>query len=192
MLLKIKININMTIRNIKVTTAQFICLLLYYLFLRYLPSSTFPVFGKTCKYLRYICCKKIFKNCGNNVNIERKAFFASGVNLQIGDNSGIGINSVVPGDIFIGQNVMMGPNCYILGTNHRFNRTDIPMIYQGKSEKKHTIIEDDVWIGRDVTFTPGRIVKKGSIIGVGCVLTKNFPEYSIIGGNPSRLIKSRL
>ena len=86
---------------------------------------------------------------------------------------------------------MMGPNCYILPHNHAFDRTDIPMWRQGVAEKKQTIIEDDVWIGRDVTMTPGRTIKKGSIIAACTVLTKDFPEYSIVGGNPSKLIKSR-
>lgn len=158
---------------------------------RYLPPSTTPLIGCLCKKLRYIVCKGIFKKCGKNVNIERGAFFASGANIEIGDNSGIGINATVPGDIIIGKNVMMGPNCYILNINHNFSNTDIPMREQGSSEKKQTIIEDDVWIGRNVVFTPGRIVKKGSIVAIGCVLCKDFPEYSIIGGNPSKLIRSR-
>lgn len=55
-------------------------------------------------------------------------------------------------------------------------------------QKKLTIIEDDVWIGRNVTMTPERTIKTGSIIGTGCVLTKDFPPYSIVGGNPGRLI----
>lgn len=126
-----------------------------------------------------------------NVNVERGAFFASGANIIIGDNSGIGINAHIPGDIIIGKDVMMGPNCHILNINHNFSRTDIPMREQGSSDKKQTIIEDDVWIGRDVIFTPGRIIKKGSIIAAGCVLCKDFPEYSIVGGNPAKFIKSR-
>jgi len=86
---------------------------------------------------------------------------------------------------------MMGPKCYILDSNHSFERTDVPMIKQGHLEKKQTVIEDDVWIGREVLMTPGRTVKKGSIIGARCLLTKDFPEYSIIGGNPSKLLRSR-
>lgn len=85
----------------------------------------------------------------------------------------------------------MGANCYILPHNHAFDRTDIPMCQQGFNEKKQTIIEDDVWIGRDVLMTPGRHISKGSIIAGGCVLCKDFPEYSIVGGNPSKFIKSR-
>lgn len=86
----------------------------------------------------------------------------------------------------------MGPNCVILPHNHNFNRTDIPMCHQGLAPKLQTRIEDDVWIGRDVLMTPGRVIKKGSIIAGGCVLCKNFPEYSVVGGNPSKLIKSRI
>ena len=86
---------------------------------------------------------------------------------------------------------MMGPNVYILAQNHRFDRLDIPMCQQGHTPKATTVIEDDVWIGRDVLMTPGRTIKTGSIIAGGCVLCKDFPEYSIVGGNPSRLIKSR-
>ena len=41
-------------------------------------------------------------------------------------------------------------------------------------------------------MTPGRVVKRGSVIAAGCVLCKDFPEYSVIGGNPSKFIKSRL
>lgn len=168
-----------------------IALVLYYGLLRYLPASTVPVLGKISRKLRYLCCKNIFKYCGTNVNVERMAFFGSGIGIQIGNNSGIGKQCVVPSNIIIGENVMMGPNCFILDANHEIDRIDIPMIQQGHSMSKQTIVEDDIWIGRQVLFTPGRTVKKGTVIGAGCVLTKDFPEYSIVGGNPSRLIKIR-
>lgn len=126
------------------------------------------------------------------MNVERRANFGCGFGVIIGDNSGIGINCTVPSDIQIGKDVMMGPNCHILALNHEFSRTDIPMRLQGSQPVRKTIIGDDVWIGREVLFTPGRIVGTGSIIAARCVLCKDFPEYSIIGGNPSVLIRSRL
>lgn len=170
-------------RNLKCKHLFFLSL--YYGIMRYLPS----VGGKR---LRRFCCKHIFKYCGNNINVERMANFGSGLDIEIGDNSGIGINACIPSNTKIGNNVMMGPNCYILASNHAFSRIDIPMIQQGHTVKKQTVIEDDVWIGRDVLMTPGRIIKTGSIIAGGCVLCKDFPAYSIVGGNPSKLIKSRL
>lgn len=174
------------------TISKLIFLLLYYGFSRYLPSSTSLFFGKSSRKIRYVCVKKIFKKCGKNVNINRLAFFGSGVNIEIGDNSGLGVNCLVPSNVNIGANVMIAPNCIILNTKHNFDRVDIPMIDQGTSEAKPTVIEDDVWIGQNVILTPGRHVKKGTIIASGCVLSKDFPEYSIVGGNPSHLIRSRI
>jgi maltose O-acetyltransferase len=125
------------------------------------------------------------------VNVERGAFFASGSRLRIGDNSGLGINCHVPGDLVVGRNVMMGPNCYIFGANHAFDRVDVPIIEQGFEPPRQTVIDDDVWIGRNVCFTPGRHVKEGAVIGAECLLSKDFPPYSVVGGNPSRLLRSR-
>ena len=164
---------------------------LYYLLFRYLPSSTVFLLGPFSKKIRYLCCKNIFTYCGKNVNIERNALFGCGFDIEIGDNSGIGINCVVPSNIKIGKNVLMGPKVYILQFNHKFDKIDIPIREQGYSPKLKTVIEDDCWIGRQVIFTPGRTLKKGSIVAAGTVLCKDFPEYSIIGGNPSKLIKSR-
>lgn len=62
---------------------------------------------------------------------------------------------------------------------------------QGYEESLPVVIEDDCWIGIGVYVMAGRKIAKGSIIAAGCVLTKDFPQYSIIGGNPGRLIKTR-
>lgn len=137
-------------------------------------------------------CKRIFKFCGNNVNIERGASFGSGKNIVIGDNSGIGINCVLPSDITIGKNVMMAPESYFLSSHsHKFDRIDLPMCQQGEKLSGKIIIEDDCWIGLRCIVLAGKTIRKGSILAAGTVLHKNYPEYSIIGGNPSFLIKSR-
>ena len=108
----------MKIRGREIRVVQLIALVIYYLVLRYLPSSSSIFFGRFFRFLRYHCCRHIFLECGRNVNVERGAFFASGSRLRIGDNSGLGINCHVPGDLVVGRNVMMGPNCYIFGANH--------------------------------------------------------------------------
>jgi len=180
----------MTIHGKNISFGQMICLALYYGFARFLPESKkcFGIGGK----LRYALCRHIFRKCGKHVNIERMAWFASGLNIEIGDYSGLGINCHVPNDLIIGKYVMMGPDCYILEMNHQTQDTTRPMYMQGHAERKQTVIGNDVWIGREVLMTPGRHIADGSIIAARCVLCKDFPEYSIIGGNPSRLIKSRL
>lgn len=91
---------------------KYFFLFLYRTVAQYLPSSAR---SKLSKRIRYLICSKIFKQIGDNVNIERKAYFAKGFDVCIGNNSGIGINCSVPGDIIIGDNVLMGPNVFIFG-----------------------------------------------------------------------------
>lgn len=170
-----------------------ICLIVYYGFARYLPISVSKPFGKISKKIRYFLCSRIFKECGKNVNIERGAWFGRGQEIIIGHNSGIGINCHIHNNTIIGQDVMMGPNCYMLESTHNYDSADVPMRYQGrKNFRDKVIIGDDVWIGRDVMIIGTKEIKTGTIIGARCLLTKNFPEYSIVGGNPSKLIKNRI
>ena len=170
---------------------KYVCLFLYYGFAVYLPVGYAKVLGKTSRKIRGFLCSFIFAECGKDVTIERGARFGKGFKIRIGDRSGIGVNCFVPDGSVIGKDVMMGPNCYIHAQNHRFDRVDIPMREQGFSEWKPIVIEDDVWIGRDVSIMAGRHISKGSLIAANCVLTKDFPPYSIVGGNPGRLIRNR-
>lgn len=184
----------MKIKGVNLRLESIVCLILYYGIAQYLPKSYSKFVGSSAKKIRYFLCKRIFYKCGENVNVERKAHFGSGRLIEIGDNSGLGYNCNVPSNLKIGDNVMMGANCYILKYNHSFERTDIPMVQQGYQSKENvlTIIEDDVWIGMNVLMTPGRLIRKGTIIGAGCLLCKDFPPYSIVGGNPAKLIRSRI
>lgn len=180
----------MKIKSYDITLVQLICLVIYYSVAIYLPDSNGLV--KWGTKFRGFLCKRIFKKAGKNIMIHRGARFGTGLNIEIGDNSDIGINADIPSDTIIGNDVLMAPNCMIFAVNHEFSDTTIPIKRQGVTPKKQTIIEDDVWIGRNVTMTPGRHIHKGTIVGLCCVLTKDFPEYSIVGGNPSKLIRSRI
>jgi maltose O-acetyltransferase len=182
----------MDYRGQNINLKQVICLIIYYGLAQYLPISYKPL-GRLlfAKHIRYFLCKQIFKSIGINVNIEKKSYFGSGLGVQIGDNSGIGVSCRIPDEIIIGKDVMMGPGCHIFSSNHNFNRKDIPIRLQGYQQNKLTVIDDDVWIGQNVTFTPGRHVAKGSVIGACTLLCKDFPEYSVVGGNPSKLISVR-
>lgn len=141
------------------------------------------------KKVRAFCGKLILKECGKNVNIEKGARFGS--ELSLGDNSGIGINAQIAPYVTIGNDVMMGPDCMMYTTNHGMERTDIPMWKQKSSAPSPIVIEDDVWIGSRVIILSGVRVGKGSVIGAGSVVTKDVAPYSIVGGNPAKLIRMR-
>jgi maltose O-acetyltransferase len=167
-------------------------LLVYYCFARYIPNLSHVRVGEKC---RRFCCKRIFKKCGSNVNIETNAYFGLGNSITIGDNSGIGKRAYIAnigggGELTIGRDVMMAPDVVILTKSHSYERTDIPMREQGSYSSK-VVIEDDVWIGIRSIVMPGVKIGKGSIIGAGAVVTKDVPQYTIVGGVPARIIKKR-
>lgn len=167
----------------------YICLMLYYSIARYLPSSSVP-YGLGARVIRSFLCKRIFRSSGKDLNIENGVFFASGKDIQIGNNSGLGLNARVTGPLTIGNDVMMGPDVMIFTQNHETKRLDIPMRLQ-TAPKKGVIIEDDVWIGARVIILPGVTIKKGSIVGAGAIVTKDVPKYAVVAGNPAKIIKYR-
>lgn len=57
--------------------------------------------------------------------------------------------------------------------------------------KGDTIIENDVWIGHNVTIMPGVKIGNGAIISTNSTVTKEVPPYTIVGGNPAKEIKKR-
>lgn len=178
-------------RSFKVLTIkQLICLSLYYGFAYHLPDS-YGMGGKIWNGIRVFLCKRIFKHCGHIRTINRKVHFSTGSEIVIGDESGIGENTKIPYNSIIGNHVIISRNIFVLNRNHRYEDINTPINDQGFKEDLPIIIEDDCWLGMNSLYTPGRTIKKGSIIAMGSVLTKDFPEYSIVGGNPAKLIKSR-
>jgi len=159
-----------------------------YLFASHLPESFFWInFGQ--KNIRAFCGKLILAKCGRCVNIEKGANFPS--SAELGDHSGIGIRAQINGKVMIGNNVMMGPDVCIYAKNHAFDRTDIPMNLQGFTPEKPVVIEDDVWIGAKAIILPGVHIGTGVVIGAGAVVTKDVPDYAVVGGNPARILKMR-
>jgi maltose O-acetyltransferase len=124
--------------------------------------------------------------------VEHGAYFGSGKTISVGRNSGIGINSRIERGTTIGDNVMMGRDVLILSRNHKFVRTDIPMIQQGFDSYRPVWIGDDVWIGARAIILPGVRIESGSLIGAGSVVAKSVPEYSIVVGSPAHIVRSRL
>ena len=166
-----------------------LCRKLYYSFANKLPPSDSKK-GRKYKKIRYFFAKRFICKCGTDVNFEHNSHFDP--TLIIGDRSGVGINSSLGGTVIIGNDVMMGPNCIIMTKSHLHNRIDIPMNQQG-FEKEHSLtIGDDVWFGVNVTVLPGVYnIGSHSIIAAGAVVTKDVPEYAIVGGNPAAIIRMR-
>ena len=159
-----------------------------YKFASHLPNTYSKVkLGQ--KAIRRAVTAGFLDHVGKNVTIERNAVL--GNQISIGDDSGIGEMARISDGTTIGNNVMMGPEVMIYTRNHRFDRLDIPMNKQGNSELKPVTIGDDVWLGARAIILGGVTIGNGAIVGAGAVVTKDVPEYAIIGGNPAKVIRYR-
>lgn len=169
---------------------RYLASVFYYGFARHLPWSPRP-FGNLARRLRALAAAQMLDYCGRNVNVEHGARFGSGKGIRLGDRSDIGMDSLVIGPLHIGTDCMMGPRCILIASNHEYAGTDVPMNQQGFREDSPIVIEDDVWIGAGVTIVAGRRIGKGSIVAASAVVTRDVPAYSIVGGNPAKVLGTR-
>lgn len=134
---------------------------------------------------------------GKNYYFQGPVQFNYGSHTFIGDNFFANFNLLVMDDgrIFIGNNVMIGPNVSLLSTNHPLIaderiRLRYPDGHVSMSEFAGEIhIEDDVWIGANVSVLDNVTIGKGAVIGAGSVVTKSIPAGWLAFGNPARCIR---
>jgi len=167
-----------------------IWLLFYYFIASKLPSPPLPG-SVIAMRLRRFLVKRIFKHVGQDIKIAGNVYFGSGINVQLGNYSSLNYGCWISNDTIIGDDVMMGPFIMILSGSHHFERTDISMREQGAPPRRPVIIHDDVWIGSKTIILPGIYVGSHAIIGAGSVVTKDVPEWAIVGGNPAKIIRYR-
>lgn len=167
-----------------------LCNLLYYGVARHLPYSPRP-YALGSRRIRYELCRRMFRSCGVDVNVEHGALINSGAQIDIGDRSGVGLDAFISGPLIIGRDVIMGPNCTFLSINRDTPSLERSMIEQGFRPPRPPVIEDDVWIGANVTVLPGRRIGTGSIVAAGAVVATDVPPFSVVAGNPARVIKHR-
>lgn len=115
-----------------------------------------------------------------------------GIGLTMGEYSSIGPYGYIgcSGRIIIGKNVMFGPKCNLFAENHVFFNTECSIKSQGVQQKGITV-EDDCWIGSNVTILDGVTIGKGSVIGAGTLVTKDIPAGSVIFDKREKRIRIR-
>ncbi|WP_454085475.1 acyltransferase [Georgenia sp. Marseille-Q6866] len=166
-------------------------LALYYGFADKLPYSPTPIFGSLSRVVRRHLTSRLFDFAGAGVNVERGVWFGSGQGLSIGTGSGLGLDSVVMGPVSLGANVMMGPRCLLVSWGHNTADLTKPMSEQGMTPAQPITVEDDVWLGGHVVILPGVTVGTGAVVAAGSVVTKDVPQYAVVGGNPARVLRYR-
>lgn len=127
---------------------------------------------------------------GEGAVIEDFSVINNGMgDVIIGKNSFIGMSNVIIGPVEIGNNVILAQHVVISGLNHGYADIHIPIKDQPCTFQKIKI-EDDCWIGANVTITAGITIGKHTVVAGGSVVTKSIPDFCVAAGNPARVLKS--
>lgn len=102
---------------------------------------------------------------GKNVFINHSAILSSSGGIEFGDN------------------VMVGPGLKIATINHDMYDRHVIYTY-GK-----VTVKENAWIGMGVTICPGVTIGKYAVVAAGAVITKDVPDYAVVGGVPAKVIK---
>jgi acetyltransferase-like isoleucine patch superfamily enzyme len=113
-----------------------------------------------------------------------------GFNVKIGKNVFINYFAVFLDTclITIGSRTLVGPNVSFYSGYHPLDPT-IRQGTRGPEMGKEVHIGEDCWIGGNAIILPGVTIGKGSTVGAGSVVTKDVPEFTVVAGNPARIIR---
>lgn len=114
----------------------------------------------------------------------------------IGERSSLAENIVValgPGSLglVIGDDTFLGPDIYVRNMNHGFERTDIPIMNQ-PHQGTDILIGNGVWMGARCILLAGTKIGDHCVIAAGSVVSSEIPAYSVVAGNPARVVKRRI
>lgn len=137
---------------------------------------------------------------GKNVGVGANTFFGPVLNYMgiaynpkiiIGEGTWIGKNCSIAAisKVQIGANVLFAGHVHITDHSHGYENILESVAKQPLTSKGPVIIEDDCWLGFSSEILSGVHIGKHSIVAARAVVTKDVPPYSVVAGNPAKIIK---
>ena len=111
--------------------------------------------------------------------------------VAVGNYVFIGNRCHLASKVKIGNWVMLASQVSIVGGDHECELVGTPTIWADRATNKEVVIEDDVWIGHGATIMHGVRIGEGAIVAAGALVTHDVDAYSIVGGVPAKMIRTR-
>ena len=140
------------------------------------------------RQLRMSYLKAYLSQVGAGTSVQMGCRFLNGRKVYLGDRNVINFGCLFDGrhyQIKTGSDVSIGPEATILTLGHD------PQSPEFTDKGGDVIIGDKVWIAYRAIILPGVTIGEGAVVGAGAVVTKDLEPYSIVAGNPAKVIKKR-
>ena len=135
---------------------------------------------------------------GEDTRVWQFAVILAGA--RIGRNCNICAHTFIEGGVTVGDNVTLKCGVYLwdgvvveddvfIGPNATFTNDKAPRSKQYPEKYERTVLETGCSIGANATLLPGITVGRHAMVGAGAVVTRDVPEYSVVAGNPAKVIK---
>jgi acetyltransferase-like isoleucine patch superfamily enzyme len=113
--------------------------------------------------------------------------------LEIGDNTVLGYLNLIS----VAKSVRIGNHCLFAGEVRILDNNSHSLDFEQRrlgmplqpSDVAPVIIEDDVWVGMSCTILKGVTIGRGAVVAAGAVVTRSVPPFTVVGGNPARIVK---
>lgn len=130
---------------------------------------------------------------GAGVVIQRRAslYTQPGSRLDIGDGCRIGTDVIISvgASVRLGREVLFAPRCFVSDHNHEFSDRSTPVMRQGMAPPAAVDIGDGTWLGVNVCILRGVTLGRNCVVAANSVVTRSFPDGSVVGGSPARLLQ---
>lgn len=146
-------------------------------------------FGEECFVSELASVDNDELHLGDRTYIAAGAYLTG--SLRTGRDCSMNAYTVIRGEVRIGNAVRIGAHTSIIGFNHTMTTIDVEFFRQ-PLQSRGIRIGDDVWIGSHVVILDGITVGDHAVLAAGAVVTKDVPAGAIVGGNPAKLIRSRI
>jgi len=169
------------------------------MFLLKFPSYIIDFVKKAYDRVLMYLYKPRFAKCGTGVRFYPVNSTLIYETIEVGNDVIIGRRACFEATlskIYIGNKILFGPNVSIRGGNHPFYVSgtflyDILDPDKNPGDDEDIFIQDDTWVGTNVTILKGVTVGRGAVVAAGSVVAKSVAPYSIVGGVPARKLANR-
>ena len=145
------------------------------------------------------CCLDAKGTDNRGIDVGARAFVGRNTILSckngdivIDEEANLGFNVEVfsASRVRVGKKVLIAAYTYLVGGDHLYDRTDIPVLDQGRTARGIDV-DDHAWLGAHVVVTDGSRIGRDAIVGAGAVVVGEIPDFAIATGIPAKVVRDR-